>query len=55
MARAFAILLHLGQLGFTVLIGSIFLVVEGLSLRDLVRPSGEGGGDALAPDTERDL
>ena len=53
VARAFAVLLHLGQLGFTVLIGSIFLVVEGLSLRDLVRPAGRRGGDGVAFDPMR--
>ncbi len=49
VARAFAILLHLGQLGFTVLIGSLFLVLEGLSLRDLVRPADAKESAANAP------
>lgn len=51
IARAFAILLHLGQLGFTVLIGSVFLVVEGLSLRDLVRPA-DANESSLAAEGE---
>ena len=38
LARTFAVVLHLGMFGFTVGIGGIFLVVEGLTLRDLVRP-----------------
>jgi len=37
VARAFAILLHLGQFSFTVGIGAIFMFLEGLSLRVLVR------------------
>ncbi len=43
-AGAFAVTLHLGQLGFTVLLGGSALVAEGLGLRDLVRPAGSGGG-----------
>lgn len=39
LARTFAIVLHLGQLGFIVLVGGVMLVVEGMSLRDLVRPA----------------
>lgn len=34
LARTFAVVLHLGQFGFIVSLGSIFLVIEGLSLRD---------------------
>ena len=41
IGRTFALLLHAGQLGFIVVLGSIFMVVEGLSLRDLVRKRGE--------------
>ncbi len=37
VARAFAIVLHLGQFGFITVLGSVFVVLEGLSLRDLVR------------------
>ena len=48
IARTFSILLHLGQLGFTVVIGGIFLLVEGLSIRDLMRPA-EGKGLAGVP------
>lgn len=43
VAKAFAVVLHLGQLGFTIVIGAVFLAVEGLSIRDLVRPP-EGPG-----------
>jgi len=39
LAGAFAIALHIGQFLFTVGLGAVFLVVEGLSLRDLVRPA----------------
>lgn len=35
-ARTFAVLLHLGQFGFTVGTGLLFLVWEGLSLREVV-------------------
>ena len=35
-ARTFAVLLHLGQFAFTVCSGVLFLVLEGLSLRELV-------------------
>lgn len=45
-ARTFAVLLHLGQFGFTVGAGLFFLVWEGLSLRDVVgrsRVSAERG------------
>ena len=39
LAKTFAVVLHLGMFGFTVGIGALFLVLEGLSLRDLVRPA----------------
>lgn len=39
LARTFALVLHFGQLGFTVAIGSIALLVEGLTLRALIRPA----------------
>lgn len=39
LAAAFALTLHLGQLGFTVLLGGTALSLEGLGLRDLVRPA----------------
>jgi uncharacterized membrane protein YbhN (UPF0104 family) len=55
VARAFAILLHLGQLGFTVVIGGIFLVVEGLSLRDLVRPTEGPGVDGPTADANAEV
>lgn len=35
-ARTFAVLLHIGQFGFTVAAGVWFLVVEGISLREVV-------------------
>jgi uncharacterized membrane protein YbhN (UPF0104 family) len=37
-AQSFGLVLHLGQLAFTLCIGGIGLLVEGLSLRALVRP-----------------
>ena len=37
VARTFAIVLHLGQFGFIVVLGGIFLLREGLGLRSLVR------------------
>lgn len=37
LARTFALLLHLGQFGFTVLIGGVALAVEGLGLSALIR------------------
>jgi uncharacterized membrane protein YbhN (UPF0104 family) len=37
IARTFAVVLHLGQFGFIVVLGGGALVAEGLSLRDLVR------------------
>ena len=39
LAGAFAIALHIGQFTFTIGIGAIFLVVEGLSVRDLIQPA----------------
>jgi glycosyltransferase 2 family protein len=40
LARTFAVVLHLGQFGFIVGLGAVFLVVEGLTLKDLVvRPN----------------
>ena len=46
-ARTFALVLHLGQLGFTALLGSGAMLVEGLGLRQLVvrapKPQGAGG------------
>ncbi|MFT4979070.1 MAG: hypothetical protein ACI8S6_004980 [Myxococcota bacterium] len=41
LASAFAIALHMGQFLFTVGLGAAFLVVEGLSMHDLVRPLSE--------------
>ena len=38
IASAFAVALHLGQFTFTIGLGASFLLIEGLSLRDLVRP-----------------
>ena len=38
-ASTFAVALHLGQFVFTIGLGATFLVVEGLSVRDLVRPT----------------
>lgn len=37
VARTFAVVLHLGQFGFIIVLGGGALVAEGLSLRDLVR------------------
>lgn len=37
LASTFAVVLHLGQFGFTVAIGALFMLREGLSLRSLVR------------------
>jgi uncharacterized membrane protein YbhN (UPF0104 family) len=42
LARTFAVVLHLGQLSFTVLIGTLALLSAGLGLRDLVRPAAPG-------------
>lgn len=36
---ALAVVMHLGQFGFTVVLGGAFLIVEGLSLRELVSAS----------------
>ncbi len=38
LGRTFALVLHLGQFGFTVAIGGAALLVEGLSLGALIRP-----------------
>ncbi len=40
-ARSFGILLHLGQFGFTIGVGTAFLLAEGLSLREVVAKSQE--------------
>jgi hypothetical protein len=37
IARTFAVVLHLGQFGFIIMLGGGALLAEGLSLRDLVR------------------
>ena len=55
VAKAFAVVLHLGQLSFTGLIGTVFLFVEGLSLRDLVRPVEDPGVDGAAVDAESEV
>ena len=39
LARTFALVLHLGQFAFSIALGGIFVLVEGLSLRQLVRPA----------------
>lgn len=39
LAGTFALVLHLGQFGFTLFLGTLFLGIEGLSLRDLIRPA----------------
>jgi len=44
LARTFAVILHIGQFGFTVAWGLVFLVWEGVSLREVVGRS----QDALA-------
>jgi uncharacterized membrane protein YbhN (UPF0104 family) len=41
-ARTFAVLLHLGQFAFTVVLGSYYLIKEGVSLGTLVRRSAPG-------------
>lgn len=55
LASAFAVTLHLGQFGFTLVLGGIFVVLEGLSLRDLVRPPERGGVDGTAVDAEAEV
>jgi len=55
VAKAFAVVLHLGQLGFTIAIGAIFLAVEGLSLRDLVRPVEGPGVDGPPVDAHAEV
>lgn len=42
-ARTFALLLHLGQFGFTVVVGGYYILKEGLSLRELVRRASSAG------------
>lgn len=42
-ARTFALVLHLSQLSFTVTVGSLAMLHEGLSLRQLVRRDGLSG------------
>ena len=39
VAQSFGLVLHLTQLGFTLFIGGTALLMEGLNLRDLVRPA----------------
>jgi uncharacterized membrane protein YbhN (UPF0104 family) len=48
LARTFALVLHLTQFAFTIVIGSLALVSEGLGMRALVRPAvvDEGGREA---------
>ncbi len=46
VARTFALVLHLSQFGFIVGLGGVFLGVEGVSLRDLVRQPSSGAADA---------
>ena len=50
IGRTFALLLHAGQLSFIVVLGTIFMVVEGLNMRDLVRPSAKVNSDAPPDD-----
>jgi glycosyltransferase 2 family protein len=38
LAKTFAVTLHIGQFGFTLIMGGVFLFAEGLSLRSLIRP-----------------
>lgn len=45
LAKTFAIVLHLGMFSFTVGVGGIFLLHEGLSLRDLVRTAPAEGAE----------
>ena len=55
VAKAFAVVLHLGQLAFTGCIGTVFLFVEGLSLRDLVRPAEGARVDGASVDAEAEV
>ena len=53
LARTFALVLHLTQFGFTMLLGGTFLVLEGLSLRALVQqapPDEDAAGGEVHPD-----
>lgn len=43
---ALAVVMHLGQFGFTVVLGGVFLVLEGLSLREVVSASRREAMDA---------
>lgn len=53
-ARTFAVILHIGQFGFTVLCGLVFLAWEGLSLREVVDQSRAAAeGDMPGPEVKR--
>ena len=45
LAATFGIVLHLTQFGFIVVVGGLFLVLEGMSLRDLVVAAPVGSAD----------
>lgn len=47
-ALVLAVVLHAGQLGFTVVLGTTFLLAEGASLLDLVRKSRRLAGDGTS-------
>ena len=49
LATTFAVSLHIGQLLFTLVLGGIFLFLEGLSLRSLIRPAPESIPQPAAP------
>ena len=46
LAATFGVVLHLTQFGFIVVVGGVFLVLEGMSLRDLVVSAPVGPADA---------
>jgi uncharacterized protein (TIRG00374 family) len=53
LAATVAVLIHAGQLGFTVLLGLFFSALEGLSLRELVQRSRSAASEAdLGPATK---
>jgi len=49
LATTFAVSLHIGQLVFTLVLGGIFLFLEGLSLRSLIQPAPESTPQPAVP------
>ena len=49
LATTFAVSLHIGQLIFTLVLGGLFLFLEGLSLRSLIRPAQESTPQPVGP------